>query len=300
MNRIDRLFGTLIMLQSKKRVRAEDIARRFEISVRTVYRDMAALAEIGVPVLGTPNDGYRLMDGYFLPPLVFTPDEASALVLSAKMLTVEAGPQLQQDAKNALDKLRAALPELTRNRVREQTEVLQFYAPDRVLNPRATKVLDFQRAIWEHRLVQMHYYSLASNETRARTIEPLALTYSNGVWYVTGFCRLRKEQRSFRLSRVEGYNVLDTRFKPRTVAAQEKGTVTVVVRFDPDVIRQVEERQHYGFKKSNEANFLYQVNDVREMKSWVLGWGAAAEVIEPPELRDMILNEAQRLVEMLT
>lgn len=288
------------MLQSKKRVRAEDIARRFEISVRTVYRDMAALSEIGVPVLGTPNDGYRLMDGYFLPPLVFTPDEASALVLSAKMLTVEAGPRLQADAKNALDKLRAALPELTRSRVREQTEVLQFYAPDRVLDPRATKVLDFQRAVWEHRLVQMHYYSLANNETLARTIEPLALTYANGAWYVTGYCRLRKEQRSFRLSRVEGYNVLDTRFKPRTVAAREKETVTVVVRFDTDVIRQIEERQHYGFKKRREANFLYQVHDVREMKSWVLGWGAAAEVIEPPELRDMILNEAQRLVEMLT
>jgi predicted DNA-binding transcriptional regulator YafY len=201
-NRIDRLFGILLMLsrtqgKARKRVRAEDVARRFEVSTRTVYRDMAALGELGIPIHGAPNDGYHMLEGFFLPPLVFTPDEASALMLSAKMLTAEGNPRLKKDARLAIDKLAAVLPELTRNRVRENTEVLQFYTPQTILDTDKRDVLDFQRAIWEHRLLRLRYYSLSENASTTRTIEPMALTYSNGAWYVSGYCRLRRDQRSF-------------------------------------------------------------------------------------------------------
>lgn len=306
MNRIDRLFGILLMLsrtqgKARKRVRAEDVAKRFEVSLRTVYRDMAALGEIGVPVHGAPNDGYHMMDGFFLPPLVFTPDEASALMLSAKMLTAEGNPRLKRDARQAIDKLAAALPELTRERVRDNTEVLQFYTPQTILDTDKRDVLDFQQAIWQHKLVRLRYYSLAENTSTTRTIEPMALTYSNGAWYVSGYCRLRHDQRSFRLSRVEGYEVLDQSFKPRsTTQRAEPQTIDVTVRFDKEVIRWVEEQQHWSFTKRQGERMHYRVTSLDDIKRWLLGWGASAEAEQPPELRDLIRDEAEALLEMLT
>ncbi len=86
MNRVDRLFAILLLLQHKRRIRAHDLAESFEVSERTIYRDMEALSESGVPLYGTPGEGYELMEGYFVPPLLFTPAEANALFLSAKML----------------------------------------------------------------------------------------------------------------------------------------------------------------------------------------------------------------------
>jgi len=79
MNRIDRLFATLLLLQSKKRIRSQELAQRFGISRRTVYRDMAALMEMGVPIVSLPGEGYEMMPGFYLPPLLFTPDEAGAV-----------------------------------------------------------------------------------------------------------------------------------------------------------------------------------------------------------------------------
>jgi predicted DNA-binding transcriptional regulator YafY len=305
MNRVDRLFGILLMLSRtqgrvRKRVRAEDVAQRFEVSQRTVYRDMAALGELGIPIVGTPNDGYHVLEGFFLPPLVFTPDEATALVLSAKLMTAEASPALKQEAQRALEKLGAALPELTRDRVHARTEVLQFYQPGRVFDTHSEAVVDIQTAIWSKKLMRIQYYSLSQDELTTRTIEPLALTYSNGNWYVTGYCRLRKAQRSFRLSRVQGYDVLEKTFKPRLEAQQTPESVDVRVRFDAGTLRWVEERQHYAFKRRDRSQFVYAVKDTREIKSWILSWGATAEVLDPPELRDEILNEALRMVEMLT
>ncbi len=86
MNRIDRLAAIVIQLQSRRVVKAQDIAEKFSISLRTVYRDIHALEEAGVPVAGEAGIGYRLMEGYKLPPVMFTQDEASALLTAAKLM----------------------------------------------------------------------------------------------------------------------------------------------------------------------------------------------------------------------
>ncbi|MCP5097496.1 MAG: WYL domain-containing protein, partial [Chloroflexi bacterium] len=86
MNRVDRLMAYLLMFQSRGLMRAQDFAAQFEISERTVYRDIQALSEVGVPIAAMPGEGYRLMDGYYLPPITFTPEEARALFLAVSML----------------------------------------------------------------------------------------------------------------------------------------------------------------------------------------------------------------------
>jgi predicted DNA-binding transcriptional regulator YafY len=106
MNRTDRLFGIALQLQSASVVRARDLAAAFEVSERTIYRDMQALSELGVPIVATPGEGYSLAEGYYLPPLIFTTDEAAALFLSAQLLSSQATGKLQHDVSEATKKIR--------------------------------------------------------------------------------------------------------------------------------------------------------------------------------------------------
>src|ERR1044072_6926076 len=109
MNRIDRLHAILTHLQSKKRVTAQEIADRFNISLRTVYRDVKALEESGVPVIGEAGSGYTVMEGYRLPPVLFTQEEASALLMGAKLAQHQTDASVQKHFLAALYKIKAVL-----------------------------------------------------------------------------------------------------------------------------------------------------------------------------------------------
>ncbi len=129
MNRVDRLVGYLLLFQSRRRLRAQDLAQRFEVSERTVYRDVQALCEVGVPIVGMPGEGYELLDGYSLPPVMLTESEARALYLSIAMLTglAEAG-ETRQAAQTALEKVRAILPPATLAKLEALETIVGFYA----------------------------------------------------------------------------------------------------------------------------------------------------------------------------
>lgn len=306
MNRIDRLFGILLLLQRHKRQRAEDLARAFEVSVRTIYRDMAALGELGVPLVTLPAQGYQLMEGYYLPPLVFSPMEASALFLGARLLALQAAGQLPGDAETALDKLAHALPDSSRQQVEELTRLIQFVVPQDRFNLDDPRLKVLQQAIREQRVIRIRYHSFNRNEITSRDVEPLELRYYNGSWYISGYCRLRQDGRGFRLERIEELELLPKTFTPRLPEAVATPDVTVRIRFDASVLRWVRERQHYGLVTeetvtgSADRIMVYRLHTTQEIKSWLLGWGAAAEVLTPPEFRDEMRAEAQKLVKRLT
>ncbi len=109
MNRIDRLFGILILLQSKKYVSAEKIAGKFEISIRTVYRDVKALGELGIPLSFEPSKGYFIVQGYFLPPVAFTTEEANALLLVETLARSFSDRSIHGHYASALQKVRSVL-----------------------------------------------------------------------------------------------------------------------------------------------------------------------------------------------
>ncbi len=304
MNRIDRLFAILLKLQSKSPVTSHDLAGSFEVSQRTIYRDIAALSEMGVPVVALPGEGYRLMEGFYLPPLVFTAAEATALFLGARMLALQAAGRLPADAEQALAKIASALPDHTRQHVERLTGIIQFFLPENRFNLDDERLLLLQTAILEHRVVHLRYHSQSRNETTIRDVEPHDLSYYNGSWYVNGYCRLRQGMRGFRLERVEALKMLDETFSPRYLEDTPGEKFTVRVRFTHDSARWVRERQHYAFQSEEHTAsgiiMTYCVDSVSEIKNWLLGWGAAAEVLSPQSLRDDIRREAQKLVEMLT
>lgn len=306
MNRIDRLFATLLILQQRSLVRAEDLAQRFEISVRTVYRDVAALSEMGVPIVSLPGEGYQLMDGYFLPPLVFSEGEAGALVLSTNMLMQQAEGAITLDAERALEKLLHVLPRRVREEAEAHAEIIRFYAPTRRFNLDDRRLRVLQQAIRQRRLLWLRYFGFNEQQISERTVEPHQLIYSNGAWYFAAYCRLRQDFRSFRLDRVEEMRLQRDHFDPRAQTEAAQTTIEVRVRFTGDVVRWVRERQLYAFVAeeavpgSEDRLMIYAVHQLSEMTPWLLSWGAAAEVLSPPELRRQIRSEAKRLWEILT
>jgi len=300
MNRIDRLFAILLVLQKREVVRAEDLARHFEISKRTVYRDVAALSEMGVPVVSLPGEGYGLMAGYFLPPLLLTADEAAALVLGAQWLAQQATGKLPATATSALAKLTHVLPKATAQEVERFTQILRFFSTNSPFDLDDPLLAALQEAISKQQAVQITYHSLRRDEVTQRIIEPRLLTFGSGAWYVEGYCRLRQAHRSFRLSRIESYQVLQETFAERASPRAEREKISVIVRFAPAAVRWVQERQHYAFVAVQADGFHYQVDDLPEIQSWLLGWGTQAEVLHPPTLRAALAAEAQKLWKMLT
>jgi predicted DNA-binding transcriptional regulator YafY len=304
MNRIDRLFAILLKLRSKSPVTSQELAGHFEVSQRTIYRDIAALSEMGVPIVAQPGEGYTLMEGFYLPPLVFTRSEATALFLGARMLALQAAGHLPDDVQQALTKIASILPDKTRQQVEALTGIIQFILPQQRFDLDDPRLLTLQKAILERRLIRLRYHSLSRDETTVRDIEPSGLSYSNGSWYVSGYCRLRHDLRGFRLERVEELRLLDETFEPRDVTEAPAEKTTVRIRFAPEFARWVRERQHYGFRSeaSTPAGVVmtYDVDSMSAIKPWLLAWGAAAEVLSPQALRDDIRQEALRLADMLT
>ncbi|MGN6420304.1 MAG: helix-turn-helix transcriptional regulator, partial [Pseudobacter sp.] len=132
MNRIDRLHAILTHLQSKRRVTAQEIADRFNISLRTVYRDVKALDESGVPVIGEAGSGYSIMEGYRLPPVMFSQQEANALLIGGKLAEKLTDGSVRQHFEAALFKVKAVLRSTDKenlDRLTNQIEVLRFRAP---------------------------------------------------------------------------------------------------------------------------------------------------------------------------
>jgi predicted DNA-binding transcriptional regulator YafY len=308
MNRIDRLFSITTRLQARGRLRAIDLANIYEVSTRTIYRDIAALSESGVPIVSLPGRGYSLVDGYFLPPLLLSTAEATALVLGARLLAGQATTETASAAEEAVAKLLAVISEDSRRELRELDDVLDL-APSTHVRPRLDLSDDQVRTLWQailgRRVTTLRYFGRNRNQETIRQIEPLRLGYSNGAWYLTAYCRVRHEERAFRLDRIESLEVEAARFRPRPATPRpELPQTEVLVRFRGEVSRWVRERQHWSFVAEEGADdevlTRYRLGNLDEIAPWLLGWGTAAEVIAPRELRERLREEALALIEILT
>lgn len=304
--RIERFLNILLLLQRQPVVRAADLAARFGVSKRTIYRDLQTLSEMGVPVASMPGEGYALVEGFYMPPLSFTSDEAQALFLGAKMLREQATGTLAGAAALAVEKISHILPETTREHVEALAETIRFHALPQRFNLDQPYLVQLRAAIRARQVIRLRYFSYSQNVSTERDVEPEALTYSGDAWYLNGFCRLRNDERSFRLDRIGGLDTLDERFTPRQMFPASATQFAVVVRVAPSAVRWVRERQHYAFTgedapdESGAVVMRYRVKEVREIRAWLLSWGADAVVLAPDFLRAEIRRHAETLISLLT
>ena len=305
MNRTDRLMGILLEFQARGEVRAEDLARRFEVSVRTVYRDVQALSETGVPLAAMPGKGYRLLDGYFLPPLSFTAGEAALLALGGGVVLDRVDAELRSTVDEALRKLDAVLPADRREAVARWRREFLFAGGGRPFDEPTLTAL--RNAIRDRRVVRLRYHALRRPGPQERDVEPVSLVHLGETWHLAAYCRLRQGPRLFRLDRIDRCDPLGERFVlgdrhaagPEDDPALESFPVARV-RFDPVVERWVRERQPFPFLHeevdSSGPVFVYALRDPAELLPWLLSWGGAVEVIGPPSLRALLAAEARAVL----
>ncbi len=202
MNRINRITAILTQLQSKRIVTAQTIANRFEISLRTVYRDIKSLQEAGVPIGSENGVGYFIVDGYRLPPIMFTEDEANALITAEKLVLQKNEKSLSKNYTSALIKIKAVL----RNQQKEKIELLdsRISADSKyIINPKSDYLSKIQIGITDFLQLNITYKSIYKNEITERNIKPLALYFTENDWILIGFCTLRNGIREFRLDKIE-------------------------------------------------------------------------------------------------
>ena len=310
MNRTDRLLAIVLELQARGWQRAEDLAGRFEISKRTIYRDMQALMESGVPVLSEPGRGFALMDGYFLPPLHFTEDEAILLLLGGDLMAQSFDAHYRATAETAMSKITTVLPERLQQRVSTLQSHFQFINDQPQISEAGDTTLRLlRRAILETRRVRFAYFSRPSpHDSPAhsqREADPYALIHVNNAWYLVAYCHLRLDMRHFRLDRLEGLILtLQTFERPKdfTLSANHitNNLVEVKVLFSPDVARWVQEQPSF-FEVAAEDHpdgwlVTLRVRHIDEILQWVLGWGARARVLSPVSLQERIQAEAEAML----
>jgi predicted DNA-binding transcriptional regulator YafY len=209
MRRADRLFQIVQLVRGRRLTTADFLAGRLSVSVRTVYRDIADLQAQGVPLEGEAGVGYRMRAGFDLPPLMFTREEAQALVASVRLAQPRLDHALAQQAEMALAKIVAVLPPA----VRAAAESLPVYAfaagPDDATRERLALL---RGAVEARRKVEIDYLDL-KDAASTRTVRPLGCFYWDAVWTLAAWCETRADFRSFRVDRITRLALSDERFR---------------------------------------------------------------------------------------
>ena len=200
MNRIDRLFGILILLQSKKYVTGEAIADKFGISMRTVYRDVKALGEQGVPVSFEPNKGYFIVQGYFLPPVSFTSEEAAALLLMQTVIEGFGDASIHRHYSSALHKIKAVLRGSQKEGIEMLSHQIRFQMPACFSN-HFEYLSILQTAIASKTIIELEYQN-NQKEISKRKTEPIGLVFYAFSWHLIAWCHYRQDYRDFKVGRI--------------------------------------------------------------------------------------------------
>jgi predicted DNA-binding transcriptional regulator YafY len=311
MNRTDRLLAIVLELQAAGKRRAEDLAATFEVGKRTIYRDIQALCEAGVPVISTPGQGYSLLEGYFLPPLRFSPDEALILLLGSDAMAQSFDAEYRAAAQSAGRKIAGALPASLRDEVRSLQDSMRFVADSAGERPeQAGHLRQLRRAILGRHSVRFGYYARHSQDGRGahstRTADPYGLVHVDGGWHLVAFCHLRQDIRHFRVERMDDLAVLPQTFiRPAgfTLEQREGDTArTLMVRalFDQSAAYWVREsRSFFTVAEQPHGNGLLVTLRVRhedDVLQWLLGWGSHVRVLEPASLRARLAAEAEQML----
>ena len=222
--RLSRLTAILTVLQSKRAITATELAEKFNVSKRTAYRDLKALEKAGVPVYSEEGKGYSLVDGFRLPPIMFTEEEANALITAEKLINSSKDNSLIKNHRDAIAKIKAVLKYKNKektNVLEERIAVFKNYHKEITSDCMAS----VQLAITNNQLLRIDYHSLGKDENTSRTIEPYALYNSKENWILIAWCRLRDSFREFRLDRINSLEVLSHEFITRDFNLMEYFTV---------------------------------------------------------------------------
>jgi predicted DNA-binding transcriptional regulator YafY len=303
MNRVDRLLALILFLQSRRVVTAEQMAAHFELSVRTIYRDLVALGEAGVPILAEAGVGYTLMRGYLLPPVNFTAEEASALVTGGLLVEQFADAAVKAHMHSALLKVRAILPRDHQERIARLEHGLATTA--NVKPPVQADLSLLQQALADRRILRFTYQGAGRTKTTERIAEPLGLIHYLERWHLIAWCRSSRDYRDFRTDRMSDVAALRETFTPREdfslpqyIRGMPAPTLRARVRFTPLAADRAKREWWLGVLDEKQSaagrDLTLAAVEWERLVGWLLSFGREAVVLAPASLRKLLVEAAER------
>jgi predicted DNA-binding transcriptional regulator YafY len=304
MNRVERISAILIQLQSKKVVRGQDLADRFSISLRTAYRDVKALEEAGVPIVSEAGVGYSLMDGYRLPPVMFTKEEAIAFLTAEKLVEKLTDPSTYSTYQSALFKIKAVLKADDKEHLEKMDDYIEvlknaYLPPDKKTNNHIQTIL---KSISQKTQLFIDYFANHNQQNSNRNVEPVGIFLMGHQWHLIAFCCLRNAYRNFRIDRIQKSAFTEQPFTKqhpplkiylKEITREKKDLHTVVMRVDTSSLKYFGEQKFYnGFISekitgdSTEMTFL--TSSLEGFARWYMMFGDHAEIITPKALKDRV------------
>ncbi|TYP99113.1 HTH domain-containing protein [Tenacibaculum adriaticum] len=222
-SRLSRLTAILTELQTKRLLTSTNLALKFGVSVRTIYRDIRTLEQAGVPILTEDGKGYTLMEGYRIPPVMFTEDESNALITAERLVLLNKDASLIRNYSAAINKIKAVLQN---NNIKDKIELLServaFWQNPNHDDATSNFLPLIQTALTDFKVIKIIYYSPNSDSITQREIEPFALINKLGEsWYLIAWCRLREDYRLFRFDRIRNMEITNATFSPHKMELEE-------------------------------------------------------------------------------
>ena len=309
MNRLDRLTAILIHLQTKRVVRAQELASRFGISLRTVYRDVRSLEEAGVPIGAEAGVGYFLTD-YHLPPVMFTTAEASALLMGGKLVEKWADQSVKTKFESALFKIKSVLKRSDQEHLDDLDAQIDVAKPPTQVPYSDDLLNDIQQAIARHQVLTLQYHSQYNDAETLRDVEPVGLYHYSMGWHLIAFCRIRQDYRDFRVDRIRQLAATGESYSRRDrltlqeyldrMGTTDMPTVAVTVLFRKTVTRFLQREKHtFGFQRQDDlGDFIrihFQTPYVEGLVRWLLMYGKSATIEQPDMLQNRIIALAEEI-----
>lgn len=305
MNRFDRITAILVQLQAKRLVKGAALADHFGVSLRTIYRDLRTLETAGVPLTGEAGLGYSLADGYRLPPVMLTREEATALLTAEKLAECLTDAPTAHLTRTAMDKLRAVLRRPDRDYLDSLAPRIQVL---RLRTQPAAPAADshtHQRlltAVATQRVVRLRYRAGQADASTERDVEPIGC-YLQQNWHLVAYCRLRRDFRDFRFDRIEHLELREETFTPRPETLQSYWSAQETrrqdlevarVRFQPEAVRSIQDTKHqYGWVREElmpdgMVEMAFLPGGLRYLAAWLLPQAGTFTAVAPPELRQQL------------
>ncbi|MDW3211334.1 MAG: YafY family protein [Reichenbachiella sp.] len=304
MNRIDRLTAIMLKLQSKRHVTIDDISDHFDISERTVFRDIKALGEAGVPIGFEKDKGYFIVEGYYIPPVMFTKEEAGAILLAGKLLERQGDRSLVDQFEQALTKVRAVLKNTQKDYVQELEKYIEVVSPTIPVEQAFPDLFlnDIKNALINHQVLSFEYYANYSDTYSSREVEPLGICHYANHWHLIAYCRMRNGVRDFRTDRISKLHVLDQHFDPSLrddfkdhifVRQMPQDVSEVKVLFDKKVARIIgDQRYYYGFIDENKTvegiEMTFMVGECEYFARWLLMFTDSARILNSEKMEQQM------------
>lgn len=312
MNRIDRISAILIQLQSRRTVKASDIAGRFGISLRTVYRDVKTLEEAGVPVIGEAGIGYSLVDGYRLPPVMFTRDEVASFITAEKMVDKLTDDANGASYRSAMYKIKSVLRNTDKDYLESIDNRVEVLKSRRQKELKVNPLQDILKAIAEKRVLCITYKAAYKKDSTERCVEPIGVFFLENHWHLIAWCRLRQGHRDFRFDRFEDMYITNETFiqdhpplkELMKNLYRETDLTSIVIRIHPDTAPFLgEEKYYHGFLSETITSSFIEMSfmawSLEGFVRWFMMFADYATIIEPVALKDRVRSIVNKISDNL-